>query len=71
VSLADPLTVADYAPATVASDRRVCRVCAAKHEVAIWFPICNTRTGKYHSGGEWGVTDCGHDATSDHWLWPL
>lgn len=33
--------------------------------------ILNVRTGKYHSGGEYGVTDCGRDATGDDWAWPF
>jgi hypothetical protein len=36
-----------------------------------YFAILNTRTGKYHSGGAWGVTDCGRNATNDEWVWPL
>jgi len=38
---------------------------------SIWFPIQNRRSGIYHSGGEYGVTDCGIDATGDIYAWPM
>jgi hypothetical protein len=61
-----------YDPPTRWDDPRVCAICAKR--VGSWvtrFPLKNERTGKYHSGGEWGDTDCGRDATADHYLWPL
>lgn len=60
-----------YRPPTVPSDPRVCGNCRETHEDAVWFPIKNERTGKYHSGGDYGMTDCGVDATEDNWLWPI
>lgn len=66
-----PVASASYDPPTLASDPRVCSNCRDTHEDAIWFPIMNTRSGVYHSGGSYGMTDCGVDATADHWLWPL
>lgn len=68
------MTSADYDPPESSDDPRVCRKCAVLRRApgeAEWWPIQNTRTGRYHSGGEFGLTDCGVDATGDGWLWPL
>jgi hypothetical protein len=59
-----------YDPPMTAEDARACRNCVKAADWSIWFPIQNGRSGKYHSGGEWGVTDCGIDATEEGWLWP-
>jgi hypothetical protein len=47
------------------------KVCPACHAPGVIFGIANTQTGKYHSGGDYGMTDCGVDATGDRYLWPL
>jgi hypothetical protein len=61
----------EYDPPMTATDPRVCLNCVKVADWSIWFPIQNARSGKYHSGGEYGVTDCGVDATEDGWLWPI
>lgn len=65
-----------YDPPTDQADPRVCGTCR-RHWGSVLVPpraghfvILNSRTGKYHSGGEYGMTDCGKDATTDEWLWP-
>ena len=76
VVLSDGRTVA-YDPPRDGSDPRVCASCRRAWTRVYGdpsdqsFPLLNARTGKYHSGGEWGVTDCGKDATREHWMWPL
>ena len=54
-------------------EKDTCAVCQALCGQIAWagdpFPIQNTKTGKWHSGGDWGVTDCGKDTSRDHWLW--
>jgi hypothetical protein len=57
-----------YDPPRRHDDPRVCWVCS--RHWSPWYPIMNLRSGKYHSGGEYGVTDCGKDATGDAWVWP-
>lgn len=66
-----------YSPPGDQDDPRVCGA-RRRHWGSVLVPplpatfvILNTRTGKYHSGGEYGETDCGRDATGDDWLWPL
>lgn len=61
----------DYDPPHDADDDRVCGNCRRAYRDALWFPIFNSETGVYHSGGEYGITDCGRDATGDRYLWPL
>lgn len=65
------MSVSVYDPPVGVDDERVCRRCARAAFRVPWFPILNARTGRYHSGGEDGLTDCGLDATGPHWLWPL
>lgn len=66
-----------YRPPSRADDPSVCGRCrrhwgsSLVEPPAHYFVIGNTRTGKYHSGGDYGMTDCGQDATADHWMWPL
>jgi hypothetical protein len=63
-----------YDPPTNANDPRICKRCLSvtgSWSGAKWWPIQNSRTNIYHSGGEYGVTDCGVDATKLHYLWPL
>lgn len=62
-----------YEPPTSHEHPSVCGNCVAAWGISIMpmFSLLNTRTGKYHSGGDYGTTDCNVDATGDHWLWPL
>lgn len=62
-----------YDPPTDIADDRVCRrclKCGGSWSGTNWYSIMNWRTNIYHSGGEYGTTDCGLDATSDSYLWP-
>lgn len=65
-----------YSPPTDQHAPNVCGTCR-RHWGSVllsppdaYFVIFNSRTNKYHSGGEYGMTDCGRDATGDEWLWP-
>jgi len=58
----------------VSSEKDVCKVCQFVCDAEYGgqgdpFAILNTKTGLWHSGGEWGVTDCGKDVSRDHWRW--
>ena len=67
------LALDEYPPIDI-HDKRICRSCRdfwGGIPFARDFPVLNTNTGKYHSGNEYGKTDCGKDATRDNWLWPL
>ena len=56
------------------TEKKACKVCGT-FSARLYgskgdpFLILNTKTGTWHSGGDWGVTDCGKDATRDHWRW--
>ena len=65
-----------YDPPTEQDDPRVCGGCKrAWGSVLVSHPggytIVNLRTGKYHSGRDYGMTDCGIDATGEAFLWPV
>jgi hypothetical protein len=65
-----------YDPPTSQDDECVCGRCRRAWGSRLvpprdgHFSILNKRSGKYQSGGEWGVTDCGLDATGADWAWP-
>lgn len=51
---------------------RDCLICLRKcNNDQTALPIFNKRTRTWHAENEYGVTQCGKDATRDHWLWPL
>ena len=55
-------------------DQKDCAICdaiAKRDKVLVPLRIFNIKTQTWHGGGEWGVTDCGKDATRDWWEWPL
>ena len=62
-----------YDPPSRASDPRCCKRCLSvtgSWSGTTWYCIQNTRSGIYHSGGDYGVTDCGIDATGESFMWP-
>lgn len=65
------LRAAMYDPPHLASDSRVCDSCRDRYEDAIWFPVLNSRTGRYHAETTMGHTACGTDASAGHWIWPI
>lgn len=63
-----------YDPPRKADDPRICSRCLSR--TGSWsghqsWPIQNAKTDIYHSGGDYGITDCGIDATGDHFRWPI
>jgi hypothetical protein len=71
------MSVVAYDPPRDQRDSRICGRCRRAwgsilvDPPEVYFPIQNARTDKYHSGGDFGKTDCGLDATGDEWRWPL
>jgi len=68
-------SAAEFDPPKSWDDPRVCKNCVrtngSYHGPPTVYTILNTRTGKYHSGRGYGETDCGLDATTEEYLWPI
>lgn len=50
---------------------RACSICGPTDEEILAGHVVVSPTGVAHHGTDWGKTDCGKDATGEHWWWPL
>jgi hypothetical protein len=50
---------------------RACKRCALSDEDVARGYVVVSPTGLAHHGADYGMTECGIDATGDAWWWPL